>query len=120
MKKHNSLKSLLALKEKTEQKLKQLMLEKSTISKEENILRKKLEDLNIEIKELSSKDIVITDHALVQYLSRVMHVDIDLLKKEIINDTVIKQIQTLGDGKYPVKDKGFSVVVKNKTVLTVY
>lgn len=61
----------------------------------------------------------ITDHAIVQYLTRVMHIDIDEVKDNILTPEVLHQIETLGpNGKYATKT--LQLVVRNNKVITVY
>ena len=62
-------------------------------------------------------DVTITDHAVLRYFERIKGYDISEIRKTILPDEVKEQIHKLGGGEYPVN--GFSIVVKNKRVVTV-
>lgn len=99
-----------------------------------------LEALNIEVKnkqrEYSQKKMAIdnlkeiiasidndstvkvSEHAIIRYLERVKGINIEEVEKEILPDSVLKLIDTLGgNGIYPVDD--FQIRLKNFTVTTI-
>lgn len=78
-----------------------------------------IKSIKNEIESLSkTKDIKISEHAIIRYLERVKGLNINDIEKEIINEEIVKMVNALGgNGKYPNKD--FSVVMKDFTVTTV-
>lgn len=76
-----------------------------------------LERLTLEIANLQSKEIVVSEHALVRYFERVKQFDLEVVKKELLPEKVKEQIAVLGDGRYPVDS--FKIVIKNNTVVSV-
>ncbi len=67
---------------------------------------------------MSKSKIVITDHAVVRYLERVIGVDVDALKREIVNEETAKIINRLKTLKISTPTQAKLVVV-DKTVVTV-
>lgn len=72
------------------------------------------------IEALKAKDdnsaIIVTEHALIRYLERIYKIDIDGVKKEMIGGSE-QAIRFAGDGE--IKKPSFTLVVKNKTIVTV-
>jgi chromosome segregation ATPase len=77
----------------------------------------RLTALNKQIAD-ASKEPVVTEHALLRYVERVMGLDLDQVKSEILTDDTIKLMKTLGDGKYPIHD-GHKAVVKGMNVVSI-
>jgi hypothetical protein len=66
----------------------------------------------------SSAGVVITEHALLRFLERVDLIDMDIVRKRIMPEATLRQIQELGNGKYPVADSHV-VVVKNNSIVSI-
>jgi hypothetical protein len=65
------------------------------------------------------KKIEVSDHAIIRYLERIKGVDFEILKKEIVDDSMMKFINKLGgSGKFPKSDD-FEVVVRNYKIITI-
>jgi len=73
-----------------------------------------------EIKQLSesSKEVIISEHALLRYLERVKNVDLDSIKKEILTESFVASIRTFKNGKFPIAH-GVKAIVKNSVVVTI-
>jgi hypothetical protein len=94
---------------------------KSTIAEANKQLAIKCAQYNAiskEICELHSQTPVITEHALLRYVERILHIDLSTIKKEILSDANVKIIDELRSCKIPVNGK-YKVVVKNKSVVTI-
>lgn len=61
---------------------------------------------------------VVTNHAIIQYIGRVMNFDIQELTETILNDDILEMIKKSGDGHYR-HEEGFKIVVKNNVVTTI-
>lgn len=59
--------------------------------------------------------LTISDHALLRYIERIMGVDVQTIKGNIINK-VAKY--NFGNGRYPIGDNKY-VILKDKTIVTV-
>ena len=62
--------------------------------------------------------LTISDHALVRYMERVIGVDVNGVRKQILDAKSKKDISVLGDCVYPVNNL-YCVVVKDGVVVTV-
>jgi len=61
---------------------------------------------------------VISEHAILRYVERVLGVDIKAIEDEILSPKIINAIETLHSGKIPFKN-GMTLVVKDKTIVTI-
>ena len=79
-------------------------------------LRDKIKALTVE-----GDTITVSEHALLRYCERVLNIDLEEAKQAILSDSVVDLMAKLGNnnGEYPVKEGGFKIVVKNKTVVTI-
>lgn len=76
-------------------------------------LRDKINQLN-----LSNQTPSVSEHALVRYFERVKGFNMEEIKKEILNDKVLKLMDVLGsNGEYP--SESCKLVVKNNVVVTI-
>ena len=76
--------------------------------------------LEKEIKELikkNDKEIILTDHAIIRYFERVLNLDVDKVRKEILNKNLITQYKVLGDKTYDCGD--YLSVISNGHVVTI-
>ena len=80
-------------------------------------------DLRKRIAELQdgAKDIVISEHAMLRYIERVIGLDLKQLQAIIIPDDLREKIRTLGSGEYSHENPNgkYKLRVKNNTVVTV-
>jgi CII-binding regulator of phage lambda lysogenization HflD len=107
---HNTL--VLDVKE-YELKLKQL----TTLLKEK---KRQLKEMDQRIEKLTQEQehLIVSEHAIVQYLLRVYALDLESICREIVPEALEDQIKLLGNGKYPAGDH--RLVVKDNVVVTVY
>lgn len=113
------LKELQTRRDKASEALKSLKQEHSSLSSEISKKEKLLNSINQEIAELSTNQIIISEHAILRYLERVLGVDIELVKKEILTSDLEKKIEVLGNGTYPIQDGLFKAKVRNGTIITI-
>ncbi|WP_415906884.1 hypothetical protein ACMXYX_18155 (plasmid) [Neptuniibacter sp. QD72_48] len=59
-----------------------------------------------------------TDHALIRYMDRILGIDVEAIRREILQEALVAQILEGGDGKY--RYNGFVAIVKDRVVCTVY
>ena len=88
--------------------------------------KKELSKLRQEIENILHKPKpTVSEHAIVRYFERVRGEDIEEIKKEILNEEVMKLFELLGgNGKYPSNNNNednnnYNVVMKNNVVVTV-
>lgn len=115
--------------------LKQLQSQLSILDGKRNVLKNQVENIQQELSLANSqmqkikneinrlqmfeiKEINISEHAILRYIERVLMIDIEQIKSNVITDELKKLVSVLGgSGSYPVKD--FKVVMVNKTITTI-
>ena len=86
---------------------------------------RELESVEYQIHNIVDAEIisgpVITEHALLRYIERIMEFDIDGIKKELLPENVLEKIKVLGNGKFPVErpDGTHYIIVRDGKVLTI-
>lgn len=117
---HARLKSLQTQEARVRAQLQELKQDQADISKKITTLHAHLQNIEKEIQGLKSPEkILIAEHAILRYLERVKGIDIEAVKKEMIPESVLEQIRTLGgsSGKYPTPTH--TVIVKTGVVVTI-
>ena len=100
---------------------KDLVNDRKSIDQKISEIDKKINAINNEIKSLTAKDPVISEHALLRYFQRVEQFDINDIKKKILSESVVKKIKTLGSAQIPIdieKDLTVTLIVKDNVVVT--
>jgi chromosome segregation ATPase len=72
----------------------------------------------IEAAKADARGVIVTEHALLRYIERVMGVDLEEIRQKVVTAAVEAQVRLCGNGKYPVGDT-HTVRVKDNTVITV-
>lgn len=62
-------------------------------------------------------DPVVSNHAIIQYVERVLDYSVQEIVETILNPKIIEMIKESGDGHYT--NNGFKTVVKNNVVVTI-
>lgn len=87
--------------------------------KEYDTLRKNLNIIKEKISKLTSNtEIIISEHALLRYVERVLNIDIEEISNSILTDQFKTLVYTLGDGKIPLNND-FTAIVKDNVVTTI-
>jgi predicted transcriptional regulator len=121
MRQVRSLKELQSLLNNAVVEMKSLIEQGKEIENSKKALQETINNLNASIKAYtnSQKDIVVSEHALLRYLLRTQGIDVDKLAKDLVPNSVKAQIKMLGNGTYPIPEKGYKVVVKENVVVTI-
>jgi len=83
--------------------------------KELEQIKRQIKNIEQEINKLKNDDLIISEHAILRYIERVLGIDIEEIKHKIVpnKDT----IKNLGNGVFPINN--FKIKVKDNVVLTV-
>jgi hypothetical protein len=94
----------------------ELAIASDTMKKLETIQNK----LVLEIQQLKaqSKDLIVSEHAILRYLERIRGINMDEIRNEIAGAELRNQVKVLGNGTYPIGG-GAKAIVKNNVVVTV-
>ena len=114
-----------------EYKLNQLLKEKqdaeeykSSAVADQNESQERIKNANKIIKQVNKEiesmktEITVSDHSVLRYMERILGIDTEVYKKDMLSKINKSIINTIGDGEYPFGDH--SVIVKNKTIVTIY
>ena len=106
---------------KNEQKIKQLEAELKVHKAKLIQVQKQYEDKLQEFKTLKSEQrISITEHAIVRYVERILKLDLKEIQSVILSAQVRELVSKCGgNGTFP-NEHGFSVIIKDYTVVTIY
>jgi predicted transcriptional regulator len=119
LKQAQELKALKTRSVKLDSEYKELMKDVTELDRRRERIEKQRKELKAKIKQMEASDnIVVTEHAILRYLERIMNIDIEELRAEILTDKTRQQIKTLGNGRYPL-EKGGKAVVKNNSIVSV-
>lgn len=111
-----NLKHLNTLKSKAVEELSTLNSQVNQLKKEMRLKREYISLLQRDIDDIID-DVVITEHALIQYLVRVKKVNIKEIGDEMVSEKDKEVIKKLKNCKYP--KEGYELVVKNNAVVTI-
>ncbi len=71
-------------------------------------------------EKLTPKDLIVSEHALLRYLERIEGMDLDRVRKIILDMQIVDCHKKLGNnGEYPSLDSSFKVKIKNNVITTV-
>lgn len=109
------LNNVQAEKKAIEEKIKELETAKASLSTT-------ISNLNESIKSYTNrqKDLIVSEHAILRYLLRVQGLDIAQVARDLVPDRIKEQIKMLGNGTYPIPEKGFKIVVKENVIVTIH
>ena len=79
--------------------------------------RSEIEKIERSRAKKTSDKVVVTEHAMLRYIERVLGIDLGDLENRILPESSVKSIASLGDGEFPVGDH--RIRVKNGHVVTV-
>lgn len=111
------LKQLQTRKAKVDAEIKRLSGEKAECEKQLTAARGKLAAIQQQI-DACTADVVVSEHAMLRYMERVMGVDLNKIKVHILAEGREELIRSAGSGAFPIMDD-IKAVVKGRTVVTI-
>lgn len=120
-KEQEELKYLESKKVLLEAQLENLRDCKGQVGKEISLVSSKLNSVNQRIQALKGRsDLIVSEHAMLRYLERVEQLDVAILNRIIAEDEELQSVvKTLGNGIFPVKGRGFKLVIQDNVVETI-
>ena len=70
------------------------------------------------INKVSDRNITVSDHAIIRYMERVLNIDTNKFKEEILSSENVKKINQL-KGNGMVKDGKHKLLIKDNRVITI-
>lgn len=117
MKNQQELKSLQVRKTKLEVEIKSLEKDKNIIIEEINNKKNNLNSICQKIKNLAIKEPIISEHAMLRYIERVMNINLKDIENRILTEENRKMIKFAGSCK--IKSNGVELIVKDSCVISV-
>ena len=114
------LKALQRRKTESDARLKQFFEERVEISQrinQEQQLNHSILQAIVQLKD-SQKEPIVSEHAQLRYLERVLGMDLAELSKKVLPEDVIARIKQLGDGTYSVDTH--KIKVRGGVVVTIF
>lgn len=108
---------LLEYEKDIDNNIKEAKIEMLSLEKKLALMKKKATDIKLELYNLKKQGFVITDHALLRYVERVLHYDISALR-DYLYKSIVPKDGFIIDGKYPING-GIRIVVTNNKAVTV-
>ena len=119
LKQKEELKKLQSLLVKQKSEIELIRRERQLIDERLSIAERNLRKTEDELKKMKTGNkIIVSEHAVLRYLQRIMELDLKAVENEILTDETLKQYRTLGNGKYPISN-GCKAVIKDNVVITV-
>lgn len=110
-------KKLQSRKRALKAKLTELRDDRYTIQKREDLALKEMREINKKLDSHRNGKVVVTDHAIVRYMERVKHLDVQEIKDLIVPEEARKVLEKIPTGSFPVGTH--IITVKNRVVTTV-
>jgi chromosome segregation ATPase len=96
---------------KIEEEIKNYNLQLQNINLDITTKQQQIQKYQEELKKLkTSNDIIISEHAILRYIERVMKIDMVKLQHEIISKDFQNTLKNLGNGTYPYKNHLLKIV----------
>ena len=116
---HVELKGAYTRLERATSELKVLEKERHDIDQKITGARAKIARIEGEIEQLKkAPEVIVSEHALLRYVERVMKIDIGEIKKKILTADVVQAITHFHGGSIPHPD-GFTCRVRENVVTTI-
>lgn len=92
----------------------------SQLKREKADLANQLNQARQEIKRLTDRGLILSEHAILRYLERAHEINMDRVRDAILTDELKAMVGSMGgEGKFPINAPGFRAVVKNNVITTI-
>jgi len=103
----------------TEIEINELKSKQKINSRQIGELISKLQYVRDNIESMKRSTTYVTEHAIVRYLERVLEMDMEGIRNQILTQPILDNVKQLGNGIYP-NEHGFKVVVRDNTIVSIY
>jgi hypothetical protein len=117
MNKSSELKHLQVHADNLSNEIKLLDENRQSINKNINNKQQELNTINKKISEFTLSAPIVTEHALLRYIERILGIDLDKITNDILTEQNIKTIDFAGSCK--IKSSGVEFIVKDRKVISV-
>ena len=115
-----TLKGLKTRKSKVDAEITLIQSEIENKKKEFNNKKQLSNNLKAKIENLNEEGLIISEHAILRYIERVIGLDMEELKAKILDESIVSYHRELGNGVYPLTNTDKKAVIKNNTIVTIH
>lgn len=97
-----------------------IRVEKADVDRRYSEAKNRLDTINREIAKLKEAAVepIVSEHALLRYIQRVMGVDLDAIRAKILTPRNVNTINFVRSGKVPAGD-GVTLIVKDRAIVSI-
>ena len=113
------LKKLNTLQVKLQSEIEAIKIEREILNNKLQSAERNLGKIREEIKKLKEGNkIIVSEHAMLRYIERVLGIDLKEIEKCILTDEVKEQYKIVGNGRFPINDE-FRALIRDNVVVTI-
>ena len=113
------LKKLNTLQVKLQSEIEAIKIEREILNNKLQSAERNLGKIQEEIKKLKEGNkIIVSEHAMLRYIERVLGIDLKEIEKRILTDEVKEQYKIVGNGRFPINDE-FRALIRDNVVVTI-
>ena len=113
------LKKLNTLQVKLQSEIEAIKIEREILNNKLQSAERNLGKIQEEIKKLKEGNkIIVSEHAMLRYIERVLGIDLKEIERRILTDEVKEQYKIVGNGRFPINDE-FRALIRDNVVVTI-
>ena len=113
------LKKLNTLQVKLQSEIEAIKIERESLNNKLQSAERNLGKIQEEIKKLKEGNkIIVSEHAMLRYIERVLGINLKEIEKRILTDEVKEQYKIVGNGRFPINDE-FRALIRDNVVVTI-
>ena len=113
------LKKLNTLQVKLQSEIEAIKIEREILNNKLQSAERNLGKILEEIKKLKEgSKIIVSEHAMLRYIERVLGIDLKEIERRILTDEVKEQYKIVGNGRFPINDE-FRALIRDNVVVTI-
>ena len=113
------LKKLNTLQVKLQSEIEAIKIEREILNNKLQSAERNLGKIQEEIKKLKEGNkIIVSEHAMLRYIERVVGINLKEIEKRILTDEVKEQYKIVGNGRFPINDE-FRALIRDNVVVTI-
>ena len=113
------LKKLNTLQVKLQSEIEAIKIEREILNNKLQNAERNLGKIREEIKKLKEGNkIIVSEHAMLRYIERVLGINLKEIEKRILTDEVKEQYKIVGNGRFPINDE-FRALIRDNVVVTI-
>ena len=113
------LKKLNTLQVKLQSEIEAIKIEREILNNKLQSAERNLGKILEEIKKLKEGNkIIVSEHAMLRYIERVLGIDLKEIERRILTDEVKEQYKIVGNGRFPINDE-FRALIRDNVVVTI-